>query len=367
MQKIPAGSMMEHTGSSHSILDRMRYFLKFKNPGVVHFAITNQCDSRCSTCRFWRHDEPRSVELQDACSAIDMLYESGIRLLSITGGEPLLHPYLVDICNHITKKGMMISYLPTNGQNVTEERSRELARAGVNIVGISVDPLHSVKARRTRNVDPAQIRNAREVMEAQGLRTYAGILLTNHLLPLTGCVEMIKDMGFKRIVFSYPQTDERAPYRASGFHPMLDLDPEYLRAAVMQIKHAKRSFPIYNPDAMLDDLVRSYGGIPQRHPCLGGDRIYYLDWDLQLRKCFADPETFGPVLDMEHLPSGNGTCTSCTQQAFRDMSYVLRAYDRIHSIAEWSSRKDIGGGEGNGTRLLDDFKVLFQLYIGGFV
>ncbi len=360
---------MEHIGSSHSIMDSMRYFLRFKNPGVVHFAITNQCDSRCSTCRFWGHDEPRYVGLQDACTAIDVLYESGVRLLSITGGEPLLHPHLVDICNYITRKGMMISYLPTNGRNVTEESAKDLARAGVNIVGISVDPLHSFKARRTRDIDPVYIRNARELMEAQGLRTYAGVLLTNHLLPLSECLDRIKDMGFKRIVFSYPQTDEQAPYRASGHHPMLDLDPVYIEEAVMQIRRARNSFPIYNPDAMLDDLVRSYRGIPQRHQCLGGERIYYLDWDLQLRKCFAEPDTFGSVLDMEHLPRGNGTCTRCTQQAFRDMSFVLRAYDRVHSIAEriWPGRMNSGVSEGNGTGLLDDLKVLFRLYIGGFV
>lgn len=359
---------MEHTGSNRSILDSMRYFLRFKDPGVVHFAITNQCDSRCSTCRFWRHDEPRFVELQDACTAIDVLYESGIRLLSITGGEPLLHPHLVDICNYITRKGMMISYLPTNGRNVTEERAQGLARAGVNIVGISVDPLHSVKARRTRDIDPLQIRDAREMMEAKGLRTYAGVLLTNHLFPLSDCLDRIKDMGFKRIVFSYPQTDEHSPYQASGQHPMLDLDPTYIEEAVVQIRRAKNSFSIYNPDAMLDELVRSYRGIPQRHPCLGGQRIYYLDWDLQLRKCFAEPDTFGSVLDMERLPRGNGTCTRCTQQAFRDMSFVLRSYDHVHSIAErmWPGRKNIGGSEGNGNGLLEDLKVLFQLYVGGF-
>jgi hypothetical protein len=51
------------------------------------------------------------------------------------------------------------------------------------------------------------------------------------------------------------------------------------------------------------------------------------------------------------------------------MSFVLRAYDRVHSIAEriWPGRMNIGGSEGNGTGLLDDFKVLFQLYVGGFV
>ena len=361
--------MMEHIGSSHSILDGMRYFLRFKNPGVVHFAITNHCDSQCSTCRFWGYEEPRHVELQDACTAIDVLYDNGVRLLSITGGEPLLHPHLVDICKYVTRKGMMVSYLPTNGRNVTEEIAGDLAGAGVNIVGISVDPLHSIKARRTRDIDPVQIRNAREFLEAQGVRTYAGVLMTNHLFPISECLDRIKEMGFKRVVFSYPQTDEQTPYRASGHHPMLDLDPVYLEEAVMQIRRARNSFPIYNPTAMLDDLVRSYKGLPQRHPCLGGDRIHYLDWDLQLRKCFAEPDTFGSVLDMEQLPRGNGVCTSCTQQAFRDMSFMLRAYDNVHSVADriWPGTTDNGGGKGNGNGLLDDFKVLFQLYLGGFM
>jgi hypothetical protein len=361
--------MMERAGSRRSILDQVRTFLRFENPGVVHFAITNQCDLRCRTCRFWKDDGPGSVDYHDACTAIDVLHGWGVRMLSITGGEPLLHPHLVDICKHVARRGMMVSYLPTNGGSVTEDKARELARAGVNIVGISVDPLHSDASRRTRDVAPGQVRDARETLEYQGLRTYAGVLLTRDLLPLSRCLGPVRDMGFRRVVFSYPQTDVRAPYRASGHHPMLDLDADYVGELVTQIERARRSFPVYNPAPMLDDLVRAYRGTPQRHPCLGGERIFYLDWDLQLRRCFAEPTPLGNVLDMEDLPRGNGTCTGCTQQAFRDMSYVLTAYDRVRSVMERvrSVGNRTSGGNGNGHRLSEDLRVLFQLYLGGFV
>ena len=364
---ISSGGLMAHRSNGFPKPGSLGYFLREREPGAVHFAITNQCDSRCSTCRFWRNDDPTHVDLDDAMTAMDVLAGNGVRLVSITGGEPFCHPQLVDICKGITRRGMMVSYLPTNGRAVTEDTVKELVRAGVNIVGVSVDPHGHTTGSRTRDVDDAMVTRARETLEDQGVRTYAGILLTDRMLPISDCLDRVSEMGFSRAVFSYPQIDDASPYEASVKHPMLDLDPLYVSAAVDQIKRARRRFHIYNPDETLDDLVRAYRGEPQAHTCLGGDRILYLDWDLQVRRCFKEPRSLGSVLDMDHLPRSNGGCTSCTQQAFRDLSYVLRAYDRFHSIKDRFIPGRVGNVITRGPGWMGEMRTLFQLLTGGFV
>jgi hypothetical protein len=336
---------------------------------VVHFAITNNCDSHCTTCRFWKESEPKYVPLEDACAAMDVLHDNGVRLFSITGGEPFLHPDLPELCNYIRKKGMLVSYIPTNGAHVTEDVALGLVDAGVNIVGISVDPLHETEAHRTRAVGHETVSRARAILEGAGMRTYAGVLITKGMLPVTKSIETVKQLGFKRIVFSYPQTSESAPYLASGEHEMLDFDATYIEEVVNEIIGSKGRFPIYNPDETLMDMVRFYRGDKQRFPCLGGSRIYYLDWDLELHRCFSDPNGSSDVLAMDEMPCSDPVCTACTQQAFREMSYVLSALDRFQNIRDsfvgikteqWSHISNRRG-------FAREMMTLFQLLTGGFV
>ena len=351
-------------------LENARFFSSTSLPKTVYFAITNDCNGRCTTCRFPTANKKRYVAYDDAVNAFDFLNEHGVRFVYITGGEPFLHPELPDICKYLHRRGMRVSYIPTNGIAVTEEMARELKEARVNIVGISVDPLNSEEAHRTRTIqsDHATLKRARSILEEQGVRTYAGILITKHLTPIKGVIDMLRRIGFYRVVFSYPQIDIRTPYRASSEHEMLMLDAPYVADVVREIKQCKRWFSIYNPDETLSDFVRSYTGEPQLHPCLGGSRLYYLDWNLELYRCFADPRSSGNILSMENLPCENNHCTSCTQQAFREMSYVLAAYDRFHVIKDtlsslqgnalWSSLKS--------GRNWEYLRTLFQLYTGGF-
>ncbi len=355
--------------SLRSTFEALRFYYRTNYPRVVHFAITNACDSQCATCRFWREDERRYVSLEDACTAMDFLHEHGVRLLSVTGGEPFLHPDLPELCKHARKRGMLVSYIPTNGAHVTEDVAKDLVEAGVNIVGVSVDPLFRTDGHRTRAVDPGTVARARTTLEGAGMKTYAGVLITRHMLPISRCLETVKGLGFKRVVFSYPQTSERASYLASGEHEMLDLDAPYVEEVVRGIMGAKGRYSIYNPDGTLQDLVRFYRGDRQRFPCLGGSRVYFLDWDLQLHRCFTDPNGLGDILAMEDLPCTDSACTACTQQAFREMSYLLTAIDRFQQVRDSLKgvKTEMGSPASNGGGFAGDVVALFQLLTGGFV
>ena len=69
---------------------------------------------------------------------IDKLAELGTSLVTISGGEPLLHPELDDVIRRIRKNGM-VAGLITNGYLLVPERIERLNRAGLEWLQISID------------------------------------------------------------------------------------------------------------------------------------------------------------------------------------------------------------------------------------
>src|SRR5436309_925590 len=69
---------------------------------------------------------------------VDKLGELGTSFITISGGEPLLHPELDDIIHRIRRHGI-IAGLITNGYLLNGERIERLNRAGLEWLQISID------------------------------------------------------------------------------------------------------------------------------------------------------------------------------------------------------------------------------------
>ena len=71
---------------------------------------------------------------------IDRLASFGTSILTISGGEPLLHPDLDEIIRRIRGHGIIVGVI-TNGYLLTAERIERLNRAGLEYLQISIDNL----------------------------------------------------------------------------------------------------------------------------------------------------------------------------------------------------------------------------------
>src|SRR5256885_5609579 len=69
---------------------------------------------------------------------LDNLAELGTSVVTISGGEPLLHPELDDIIRRIRRHGI-IAGLITNGYLLTGDRIERLNRGGLEWLQISID------------------------------------------------------------------------------------------------------------------------------------------------------------------------------------------------------------------------------------
>jgi len=71
--------------------------------------ITKKCYNKCVYCSAYESEEAhRILNLEDAKQVIDQLVEIGGQELSISGGEPLLHPNWSDIAIYAKNKGLKI-------------------------------------------------------------------------------------------------------------------------------------------------------------------------------------------------------------------------------------------------------------------
>src|SRR5215468_1469526 len=95
-----------------------------RHPIVAHIVPIRRCNLSCTYCNeFDDFSKPVPTELM--LRRVDRLVELGTSVITISGGEPLLHPDLDQIIRRIRKNGM-VAGLITNGYLLVAERIQRL-------------------------------------------------------------------------------------------------------------------------------------------------------------------------------------------------------------------------------------------------
>lgn len=110
----------------------------------VRISITDRCNFRCVYClepdaRFMARAELLSIE--DYTRVARVCVAMGVRKLRITGGEPTVHPRLLDAITQLASLGAGDLALTTNGALVTDDVARRWRAAGLDRVTVSLDSL----------------------------------------------------------------------------------------------------------------------------------------------------------------------------------------------------------------------------------
>jgi len=111
--------------------------LSTDHPVMAHIIPMRRCNLSCTYCNEY-DDFSKAVPLGVMKERIDDLHRLGTTIVTISGGEPLLHPELDDLIKHIRSKGIIAGMI-TNGYLLTAERIQRLNRAGLDHMQISID------------------------------------------------------------------------------------------------------------------------------------------------------------------------------------------------------------------------------------
>ncbi len=107
------------------------------HPLLAHIIPMRRCNLACTYCNEF-DDFSKPVPIEEMYRRIDKLGALGTSVITISGGEPLMHPELDDVIGRIRHNGM-IAGLITNGYLLVAERIQRLNRAGLEWLQISID------------------------------------------------------------------------------------------------------------------------------------------------------------------------------------------------------------------------------------
>ena len=108
-----------------------------RHPILAHIIPMRRCNLACTYCNEF-DDVSKPVSIDQMLGRIDKLADLGTTIVTISGGEPLLHPELDDIIARIRKRGMLAGMI-TNGYLLVADRIHRLNAAGLDHMQISID------------------------------------------------------------------------------------------------------------------------------------------------------------------------------------------------------------------------------------
>lgn len=140
----------------------------------LRISVTDRCNLRCVYCmpKDGLHWQNRADQLtvDEIVQIVEAAAVGGVSRVRLTGGEPLVHPRIVELVHRLASiRGIEDVSLTTNGM-LLERLAQPLASAGLRRVNISVDTLEADKFRRmTRGGEISRVWKGIAAAERAGL------------------------------------------------------------------------------------------------------------------------------------------------------------------------------------------------------
>ncbi|MFQ5711216.1 MAG: radical SAM protein [Candidatus Geothermarchaeales archaeon] len=112
-------------------------------PFQIVWNITKACNLRCIHC--YENAGLRDADelsREEVHRGIDVLADAGCSILAFSGGEPTIHPHILEFVEHASKRGMYVA-MATNAIRLADiDVVREFKEAGLGFAQISLDGLN---------------------------------------------------------------------------------------------------------------------------------------------------------------------------------------------------------------------------------
>jgi cyclic pyranopterin phosphate synthase len=118
-------------------------------PRSVRLSLTDRCDLACIYCRPDKRDGylEDNLEVEAWKTMAAGLVQAGVRRVRLTGGEPLLHPAIVEVVSFLRGLGIEDLALTTNATRL-ERYAGALREAGLMRINVSLDTLDAERFKR---------------------------------------------------------------------------------------------------------------------------------------------------------------------------------------------------------------------------
>jgi radical SAM protein with 4Fe4S-binding SPASM domain len=247
----------------------------------VNMQLLYTCNFSCKICDFWKepYTHYAALSIDQARIITSKLDQLGSLMVSIGGGEPLLHKDLIEITKMISRNHfpMMIC----NGWYVTPEMARELFKAGMYEVSISVDYANAEKHDEQRGVKGAYNKALNALQILHGSRVYPhqrvhmiSVVMDDNLDQIEPLIKIAREMGITYLVTFYSNcrgTKEHKIFQDDISKHLLSLKKQYKEFV---------AFPGYI--GKFTQAHRNNGGI---QPCYAGKNLFNIDSQGNVTRC----------------------------------------------------------------------------------
>jgi MoaA/NifB/PqqE/SkfB family radical SAM enzyme len=261
---------------------KLRYVRNFLAGRLIHtnLQILYTCNFRCGICDFWQphYRDAATLSLDQAEIISDKLAEIGPQIVSIGGGEPLLHPDIVGIVAALARHHFPV--MICNGWYVTPEMARSLWQAGIYEVSISVDYADAQRHDQQRGVAGAHARALaalrtldRERLHPRQRVHMISVVLEDNLDELETLIQRCRDMGITYLVTLY--SDARGDLSVRRI-------PHDVSDRLLALKRKYREFVAVRGYLARFSHALDEGGI---HTCSAGKQLCNIDSQGQVSLC----------------------------------------------------------------------------------
>ncbi len=117
-----------------------------RKPIAAHLYVTDRCNLDCFYCTEFDNSVPHP-EFEDIKKWIGKIKELGCVRIGLQGGEPLMHPDIIEIVRFCKSLDLKTS-IATNGFKITKEIIQGLEDANLDSIHVSVDRMTPIRSTR---------------------------------------------------------------------------------------------------------------------------------------------------------------------------------------------------------------------------
>jgi MoaA/NifB/PqqE/SkfB family radical SAM enzyme len=235
-------------------------------PLQCSFYVTDQCNLDCAYCTEYDNTQPHP-SLDDVTRWLTKIRDLGTVRVALVGGEPLLHPDIVEIVRRVRGLGLATS-LTTNGFLLTKPLVRKLEKAGLEVMQISVDRMTPSEV--TRKSFKTVLPKLDALAESRINVHITGVLCADTMGESRAVLQTGLERGIPsevRLVHADPEQRFRVD-RGMRSH---------LEAFIEWMRDAKASgVSIHTSDAILDYQLSLLRGEKVDWTCAAGFKIFFV-------------------------------------------------------------------------------------------
>lgn len=286
----------KETGS----LEKIRSFQQNYKPKWAVVEITDKCNFNCEWCYMGcRVTKVGKCMTKHTFSMIlHILQNAGIIQVTLGGGEPLIHPNLIEFVSLVKQKNMIV-HIISNGWFIDEPMAIKLGNAGADQVQMNIDSVNPEKHDAIRGIKGSHARTLKafQYIKKAGITGVCQtVLTTRNIDEIKDIIILARNLGIERI-----RVWDMVP-AGSGMDKKNLVPGNYIEIlhelTEFVIKHGAKNIISYEPF-----FAPQKTGIPVYHvPCPAGNGLYLaIDIDGFVKYCSTHRKSLYNIMEQNDI------------------------------------------------------------------